>query len=72
LIELFRKLFNPQIYDHQSSILGGHSYIAVFLVRINSDTKPHGRTGFDHKAKVVYTKRGCFAGQVFKVSTIAP
>jgi hypothetical protein len=28
LIEVFRKLFNPQSYGHQGSILGGLSYLS--------------------------------------------
>jgi hypothetical protein len=31
LIEIFRKLFNPQISDHQGSILGGLSRMLGFL-----------------------------------------
>jgi hypothetical protein len=53
------------------------SLVAILILRyfgqeLTATQKAHGRTVFDHKAKVVYTKRECFAAHVFKVSTIAP
>ena len=39
LIEVFKKLFNLQIYGHQDSILGGRFYIAGFIMLQSNNLK---------------------------------